>query len=196
MKTSETLQRGFLAISAGCIAAFVSSPADLLRTRQAGFTGSYISTPSMSALCQQLVRESGMRGLFSGTSALLARAASFNVAQLLTYDVCKSKAMKTFQLDGSHVGGHVVAALGAGFVATTVSTPFENIKTCMQLEKSGEMRTVARRMWTKGGSGSSGSSIRLFFRGFVPMYLRCGSHTLVVFVVAEKIRSFCGMTPM
>jgi len=186
IKSSETVQRGLMAITAGCLAAFISSPVDMLRTRQAGYTGSFASTPSMYSIAHKV----GIQGLFSGSSALLGRAASFNLAQLLTYDVCKHQAMNTFNIDGRHIGGHFVAALSAGLIATTVSTPFENIKTDMQIvDRNGGITAVTRRMFRKGG-------IQIFYRGFVPLYWRCGSHTLVVFVVAEKIREICGLTPM
>ncbi len=186
---SELPLRGFLASSAGMIAALVSSPIDLVRTRQAAFKGSFGDSPSMIQVMENIVSTTGFRGLFSGSTALLARAFWFNLAQLTTYDSCKTIAMDRFELGAEDVRTHVLASTGAGFVATTISSPFENIKTDMQLVRSRSVASVAEAMYQRGG-------IKHFFRGWLPLYLKVGPHTLIVFVTAEYLRQLFSLRSM
>ena len=188
-KASELPLRGVIASVAGMIAALVSSPVDLIRTRQAGFKGSYAQSPSMGNVVMSIYATDGIRGLFAGSTALLARAFWFNLAQLTTYDYCKTSAMETLQLDSRHVVTHVVAAMSAGFVATTITAPLENIKTRTQLMGSKSMSSVAKVMFRDG-------NFLVFFRGWTPLYVKIAPHTLVVFVTAEKLRLLFNLPPM
>ena len=55
------------------------------------------------------------------------RTVSFNVSQLLTYDVAKKHAMVLMDTD-DHVVAAVPASAAAGFAATMASCPAENGK--------------------------------------------------------------------
>ena len=192
----ELPARGAMAVVAGCFAAFLSSPLDLIRTRQAAFSGPYETCPSMFRMALDIVRrEGGLHGLFAGSTALMGRAASFNLGQLVSYDLTKARVVRYSGLSETDTAVHLVASMGAGLVATTTSCPFENLKTEMQLSatigdrgsRSGTaMLRVVRSMYQLGGA-------RQFFRGFVPLYLKLAPHTLIVFVVAEHLRGLFGV---
>ena len=67
----------------------------------------------------------------------MGRAASFNVAQLLTYDASKQFAVQHLGTGGTEtLGTHIIAALLAGAAATAASAPFENAKTHAQASSS------------------------------------------------------------
>jgi hypothetical protein len=186
---SELPLRGMLASLAGMIAALAGSPADLIRTRQAAFKGTYSQTPSIAGVVKEIFSANGLSGLFAGSTSLLARAFSFNLAQLTTYDYCKKSAMEMLHLEADHVITHVAAAMGAGFAATTVSAPFENIKTMTQMSVSQSITSAATSMYQEGG-------VYIFFRGWTPLYIKVAPHTLVVFVVAERLRALFSLRPM
>jgi hypothetical protein len=179
-----------MAVSAACFAQYLAAPLDLIRTRQAAAQG---AAPSMARVVATVVRREGPAGLFAGSAALMGRAATFNVAQLLTYDACKDKAVGVLGMGGVCV--HVAAALGAGLCATLASAPFENIKTLQQVGtggaggvggNGGSVAALARHLYQQGGAGA-------FFRGFVPLYIKIAPHTMVVFCVTEQLRGvLCG----
>ncbi len=190
---------GVMAVSAGCFAAFLGSPLDLIRTRQAAFQGPYEQCPSMVRIGANIVRrEGGPRGLFAGSMALMGRAASFNLGQLVSYDLAKARVVRSTGLVETDSAAHVASSMCAGLVATCMSCPFENVKTEMQL-------TSNRKRGGSGGGSSVMTMPRLihsmyrlggvghFFRGFAPLYLKIAPHTLIVFVVAERLRTLFGV---
>ena len=176
--------RGGLAVTSGCAAAFLSSPIDMIRTRQAAAS---TTSPSIGQVFVSVLRKKGVHGLFAGSSALMGRAATFNFGQLLSYDYSKRAATSVLQLPSNHVSVHVLASLGAGIVAATISIPMENIKTVQQM---GGIDTsfghVTRHLYKTGG-------VLQFFRGWFPLYAKIGPHTLIVFVTAEFLRGQVGM---
>ena len=109
-KTRQQLIKAALAVVASCSAQLAAAPADLLRTRQGAHRGSLASCPSMTSLAKQIIAAEGVGGLFAGSSALMGRAASFNISQLLTYDTAKSAAHLNLGLSPNSVGAHVSEA--------------------------------------------------------------------------------------
>ena len=65
----------------------------------------------------------------------------------------------------------------SGFFATAFSAPAENLKTVQQARPE---QRLARSLSTVAKQG--------IFRGFLPLYLKVGPHTFVVFCVLEAIR--------
>ena len=103
-------------------------------------------------------------------------------SQLASYD-----ALKRLLLD-RRVGladdwtAHLAASIGAGFVATTVCSPVDVIKTRMMSAEGGRKEGVVRllgRWWRKEGAG-------WLFRGWVPSFVRLGPHTVVTFLFLEQ----------
>ena len=179
---SELPLRGAMAVTAACFAQYLAAPADLIRTRQAVYKGPTIGAPSIAMVARQVVAQDGFRGLFSGSSALMGRAASFNIGQLLTYDECKYQAVSRLNTRPDSVVTHVIAASGAGLAATTASAPFENIKTYSQLHGKAPITHSIRSIYSSSG-------IMGFFRGWTPLYLKIAPHTLIVFVTMEFLRN-------
>ena len=185
----EASLRSMLAVGSGVAAMVVAAPFDLARTRQAMHKG---AQPSMAAVIKQVVVRRGVRGLFTGVVPLLGKTAAFNVAQLGTYDWAKRWSMELFGVAGSddpaaHVAAAVPASAVAGFAATMASCPAENIKTVMQA-KTSEAGYPRRSMVETATWMARTNGLRSFWRGWVPLYLRLGPHTLLVFVLSEKLR--------
>lgn len=178
---SELPIRGALAVTAACFAQYLAAPVDLIRTRQAASKGSMSQTPTISSVARQVVAADGPRGLFSGASALMGRAASFNLGQLLTYDHMKSIVCAKFNLKPGDFLAHFCAASAAGAAATTASAPFENAKTYSQLNGKAPISHAIKMIYTQAGVSG-------FFRGWTPLYLKVAPHTMIVFVTLEQLR--------
>uniref|UniRef100_A0A7S3V2K3 Uncharacterized protein n=1 Tax=Aplanochytrium stocchinoi TaxID=215587 RepID=A0A7S3V2K3_9STRA len=183
----EVTIRALLATISACTAQYVSAPFDLIRTRQAAFKGTE-GTPSMYSIVRTVIREHGLKGLFSGSSALMGRAITFNIAQLLTYDESKRQVVSYCDsLNENGLATHVLASMCAGLAATTASSPFENIKTLMQIseKKTGVVEITYQLYATRG--------LAAFFRGWLPLYFKIAPHTIIVFVVMERLRLVLGV---
>jgi hypothetical protein len=149
VSASAVATKSVLASFAGCSAQFVAAPIDLIRTRQAAYKGSLQNTPGMLKVATEVVRANGVVGLFSGSTALMSRAVTFNVSQLLTYDSAKAQAAHSLNLSMESIITHGVASLVAGFAATTASCPSENIKTLMQVRPGLSIRQACSHIYTQ-----------------------------------------------
>jgi hypothetical protein len=85
----DALLLGAFASGSGCFCQLVAAPFDVIRTRQAA---NKLSTPSLGQVFRDIYRTNGVSGLFAGSSALMGRAITFNIAQLCTYDQSKAAA--------------------------------------------------------------------------------------------------------
>mmetsp|Transcript_9250 Transcript_9250/g.14666 ORF Transcript_9250/g.14666 Transcript_9250/m.14666 type:complete len:282 (+) Transcript_9250:52-897(+) len=185
---SEIPLRGVLAISAAVTAQLIAAPLDLIRTRQ---SMSAETSPSMQRVVKEILASHGVRGLFAGTTALLGRTVTFNFGQLLTYDAARSRAARALGRSENSIQVHTAASLASGLVATTLSSPAEAVKTHMQAgKKAGKtamtMSSTAKLMWKEGG-------VKIFFRGWTPLYAKIAPHTLAMFLIMEQARMILGV---
>ena len=89
----------------------------------------------------------------------------------------------------AHIAAAVPASAVAGFAATMASCPAENIKTVMQAKTSEAEAGNPRRSMVETVSWMARTNgVLSFWRGWVPLYVRLGPHTLLVFVLSEKLR--------
>ena len=189
---AEIVLRAAMAVTSASVSQLAAAPFDLARTRQTMCTG---TPPALPAVIREVVALRGVVGLFTGVVPLLGRTVLFNISQLLTYDAAKERTMALLGTRGSDdPADHVLAAgpasMAAGFAATMASCPAENVKTVMQAETTqstgrGLAGTVAWITRTQG--------VAAFWRGWVPLYLKLGPHTLIVFVLSEKCRGMLGV---
>jgi dicarboxylate transporter 10 len=137
---------------------------------------------ALDGLARIVREEGGPAALLRGVLPNCLRASLMTAAQLASYDGAKRALLARTRLrDG--VGAHVAASLAAGFVATTVCSPVDVIKT--------------RVMSRAGGAASSGvvrvlretvrrEGLGWVFRGWVPSFMRLGPQTVATFVFLEQ----------
>jgi len=129
----------------------------------------------------RMIREEGPASLFRGVGANSMRAALMTASQLASYDAIKGALLThTGMTDGS--GTHFAASLAAGFVATTVCSPVDVIKTRVMsaAEKQGVWKLLADTHRTEGAAW--------MFRGWLPSFMRLGPHTIATFMFLEQHR--------
>jgi len=140
MSEFEDLKEGesaFVHLIAGAIAGTVEHcgmyPVDTIKTNmQALHIGSINSNYGIVKTMQMIVSKYGVKGLFSGFTAVVSGAAPAHAMQFVTYEFCK----KSFI--GSKEGHHPFASSLSAMIATVVSdatmTPVDVIKQKMQLK--------------------------------------------------------------
>ncbi|CAG8482602.1 1815_t:CDS:2 [Ambispora gerdemannii] len=127
-------------------------------------------------------KEEGINGFFRGVGPNVNRAILMNVSQVTTYDVFKLSLLKTGYFK-DNIWTHFSASLLSGLVATTICSPADVIKT---------------RIMNSGSKPKSAFSILLtiiqqegpfaLFKGWVPAFARLGPHTIITFIVLEKMK--------
>ncbi|CCG80632.1 putative Mitochondrial dicarboxylate carrier [Taphrina deformans PYCC 5710] len=172
-----------LACFSGFVGAAVGNPADVLNVRmQNDQTLAPEKRRNYKHALDGLVRmtrEEGVKSLFRGLTANCARGVLMTASQLASYDTFKHALLNTgFYQEG--LVTHFTASLMAGFVATTVCSPFDVIKTrIMNTQKNRSFIEVLRYAVQHEGWGFA-------FRGFAPSFIRLGPHTIVTFMVLEQ----------
>ena len=169
MKPPGTLTLIGLASLSGFAGAAVGNPADILNVRMQNDQGLPVEKRrnykhAFDGLFR-MIREEGAKSLFRGMSANCTRGVLMTASQLASYDSFKHALLNT----GIFTEGlitHFTASFMAGFVATTVCSPFDVIKT--RIMNSKETRSfigVVKYAIQHEGWGFA-------FRGFVPSFIR------------------------
>ncbi|KAG2223736.1 hypothetical protein INT45_003460 [Circinella minor] len=144
----------------------------------------------------RICREEGPRVLFRGLGSSTNRAVLMTVSQMTSYDMFKDMFVTRFGLyDGLLT--HFAASLSAAFVATTVTSPLD---VCKTLIMSAHLTNPASDVLGKHpikimihmvkteGFGS-------LFKGWTAAFIRLGPHTIVTFLVMERLKEWHNQLP-
>ena len=127
----------------------------------------------------RMTKEEGWKSLFRGVGANSMRAVLMTASQLASYDTFKQLLLQGTRMEDG-LTTHFTASILAGFVATTVCSPVDVIKTRVMSAHSKEgLVTLLRRIYRQEG-------VRWTFRGWVPSFIRLGPHTVATFVFLEQ----------
>ncbi|KAF0467809.1 protein serine/threonine kinase [Gigaspora margarita] len=148
-------------------------PLELRRNYKNAFDGLY-----------QIIKKEGLKGLTRGMGPNVNRAIFMNSSQLASYEQFKQMLLET-RLFHDNVVTHFTSSFLAGFVATTICSPIDVIKT----------RTMNSTGTKQGVMIMFTSIIRnegplALFKGWVPAFVRLTPQTVVTFMVLEQIKKF------
>jgi hypothetical protein len=124
----------------------------------AGGTGALIGTPADAALVRmqadtvlppeqrrgyknagdalvKMFRQEGLRGFFAGAAPTVYRGLSVNIGMLTTYDPLKDYIKPL--VNNNVWAVNILSAMGSGWCASTVSLPFDFVKTRLQKQRKG-----------------------------------------------------------
>ncbi|KAJ4368987.1 Mitochondrial dicarboxylate transporter [Neocucurbitaria cava] len=127
----------------------------------------------------RMSREEGVASLWKGVWPNSSRAVLMTVGQLATYDGFKRVLLDYTPLV-DNLTTHFTASFLAGFVATTICSPVDVIKTRVMSshDSKGIVRHVTEIMKAEG--------FRWMFKGWVPSFIRVGPHTVLTFLFLEQ----------
>lgn len=127
----------------------------------------------------RMSREEGIKVAFRGVIPNSLRAMLMTASQLATYDSIKNALMQRFGMK-DNLATHFTASTAAGFIATTICSPVDVIKTRIMsaTEKEGILQLLSRIYRTEG--------VGWMFRGWVPSFIRLGPHTVATFIFLEQ----------
>lgn len=130
----------------------------------------------------QMTRAEGPASLFRGVWPNSTRAVLMTASQLASYDTFKRICMDNAGMS-DNLGTHFTASFLAGFVATTVCSPVDVIKTRVMTASPAEggqsILGLLRDIYRKEG-------VAWAFRGWVPSFIRLGPHTIATFIFLEE----------
>ncbi|KAL4933429.1 putative mitochondrial dicarboxylate carrier [Aspergillus undulatus] len=190
--TSPSSPPGFLtllgmACTSGILGGITGNPADVLNVRMQSDAA---LPPAQRRNYRhafhglvQMTRTEGVSSLFRGVWPNSTRAILMTSSQLVSYDVFKRACLEKLGMS-DNLSTHFTASLAAGFVATTVCSPVDVIKTRVMSASPAESRGhgivgLLREIIRKEG-------FTWAFRGWVPSFIRLGPHTIATFVFLEE----------
>ncbi|KAF2497772.1 mitochondrial carrier [Lophium mytilinum] len=172
-----------MASASGFIGGVVGNPADVLNVRMQHDAAlppekrrNYKN--AIDGLIR-MTREEGPRSLTRGVWPNSVRAILMTASQLATYDIFKRLLLAHTSLK-DNLTTHFSASFMAGFVATTVCSPVDVIKTRVMSshEHKGLVRLVTDIFRAEG--------LGWMFKGWVPSFIRMGPHTILTFLFLEQ----------
>ncbi|KAJ8097331.1 mitochondrial carrier domain-containing protein [Lipomyces tetrasporus] len=177
-----------MAMAAGWLGGVVGNPADIINIRM---QNDMALDPAhrrnyRNALdgLFRMTREEGPKSLFRGLHPNTTRAVLMTASQMVSYDEFKKALVNHVGMDSKSIYTHFAASMLAGLVATTVCSPVDVVKTRIMNAKEKHQPALAI---LKEAVRSEG--ILFAFRGWLPSFIRLGPHTIVTFIVLEKLKS-------
>lgn len=177
-------------LAAGASGAFVGTPAEvsLIRMTADGRLpqDQRRNYKNVFNALSRIVREEGVRALWTGCYPTIGRSMISNMCQLASYSQAKQRLLATGYLkEGIFL--HFCASMVSGFIATAASMPVDIAKTRLQNMKivngkpqyTGTIDVIVKVTKNEGFFS--------LWRGFTPYYARLGPHTVLTFIVLEQL---------
>eukprot|EP00761_Pharyngomonas_kirbyi_P013937 gb/GECH01013967.1/.p1 GENE.gb/GECH01013967.1/~~gb/GECH01013967.1/.p1 ORF type:complete len:300 (+),score=63.93 gb/GECH01013967.1/:1-900(+) len=182
-------KRAMIGMTAGGVGAMVGNPAEVALIRM---TADGHLPPEQrrnyrhagSALVE-MSRKEGILSLWRGSTPTVMRAMVLNMAQLASYSQAKSTLQSSINMSDG-LGLQFTASMISGFISTAVSLPVDLIKTRVQME-AGEPGMKAIQSVVSSVVKTEG--VLSFWKGFLPYYLRLGPHTVITFIIMERLNN-------
>ena len=173
----------------GAVGCLVGTPFDIFKIRLINdILGKKYS--NLRDCYRQTIEKDGLIGLFKGMNVNVVRAILVNAAELAFYD--KSKYFFTtspyFLLDQNSILTHLFSSCVSGFMGAVFSSPADVVKTRYMNQLQGQeaykgVIDCALRLFKTEG-------LMVFYRGFIPLYLRIGPWNVAFFLSYEKYKSY------
>ncbi|TVY56924.1 Mitochondrial dicarboxylate transporter [Lachnellula cervina] len=172
-----------MASTSGFLGGIAGNPADVLNVRMQHDAALPVAERrnyknAIDGLIR-MTREEGAKSLFRGVWPNSMRAVLMTASQLASYDGFKALLLAHTPLS-DNLTTHFSASFLAGFVATTVCSPVDVIKTrIMSSHESKGLAKLLADVYRLEGVG-------WMFRGWVPSFIRLGPHTVATFLFLEQ----------
>jgi solute carrier family 25 protein 38 len=179
-KLSNTQNLGTGAVARVC-AGFVMMPVTVIKVR---YESDIYAYKSMLSASRDILRLEGARGFFSGFGATAIRDAPYAGLYVVFYEWSKKKFNASFQSSSavSAAGINFTSGALAAGVATSITNPFDAVKTRLQLmpRKYGNMLKATRTMLQEDG-------LRSFFDGLGLRMSRKAISSALAWTVYEEL---------
>lgn len=187
-------------ITAGSVAQYLASPADLLKVHiqmegKRRLMGEPARVKGLYDAFIKVIKSSGVKGLWKGAIPNVQRAALVNLGDLTTYDTAKRFILQNSSLqDGPIV--HITSSFFAGFVAAGMGTPADVVKTRVMNQPTDKQGNplVYKSSWDCLKKTIQNEGTFALYKGFLPVWIRMAPWSLIFWVSFEQTKSLLGAT--
>mmetsp|Transcript_29434 Transcript_29434/g.68108 ORF Transcript_29434/g.68108 Transcript_29434/m.68108 type:complete len:186 (+) Transcript_29434:407-964(+) len=138
----------------------------------------------------RIAREEGIGAFWRGSGPFVQRAMLVGIFQVATLDQFKEMYAKWFSQTKNSIPNVFCAAMTSGLVYSIVTMPLEAAKNRMANQKP-DPKTSALLYTSTLQTIRTVSAREGFFslyNGFLPYYMRCGGHTVFMFIFVQLLR--------
>ena len=138
------------------------------------------TNPSTKQIFQNIVSQEGYGRFFDGYKAALMRSAVYNSIRLSIYSESKTHLINQYPaLEGTSQLHFLCGAVGT-ISAIVISNPVDVIKSRLQKDSSKNIRQMVQHTFAHEGIGG-------FYKGLLPSIFKSFPHSIISFMVLEKI---------
>jgi solute carrier family 25 (mitochondrial oxoglutarate transporter), member 11 len=140
----------------------------------------------------RIVKEEGIGAFWRGSGPFVTRAMMVGVFQVATLDQFKDLYCELLGQKRDSIANVFSSAMTSGLIYSIATMPLEATKNRMASQKpdpvthklpyTGTLQTL--RLVTKQ------EGFFAFYNGFLPYYIRCGGHTVTMFIFVQLLRDF------
>ena len=180
----------------GGIAAFISCPMEVCVIRMSNDSSlppkerrNYKSLPDTFT---RILKEEGVSAFWRGSQPFVTRAMMVGVFQVATLDQFKDFYANALDQKRNSIPNVFCSAMTSGLIYSLITMPLEAAKNRMANQKAdpktgklpytGTFQTLTKV--------SSESGFLALYNGFAPYYMRCGGHTVTMFIFVQVLRDF------
>lgn len=138
----------------------------------------------------KIYKAEGAKSLFlTGWKPNMVRGVLMTASQVVTYDMFKNFLVTKYHMDPKKNSTHLTSSLLAGFVATTVCSPADVIKTIVMNahKKPGHNHDSSFKILMEAINKEGPS---FMFRGWVPSFTRLAPFTMLIFFAMEQLKKY------
>lgn len=192
-KTDFAARVGIGAVTGG-MAAYLSCPMEVCVVRMSNDgtlpTEQRKNYKGVFDVAGRIIKEEGVLAFWNGSSPFVVRAMMVGVFQVATLDQFKDMFTKHFGQQKDSLMNVFSSAMASGLVYSVATMPLEACKNRMANQKvdaatgklpyTGIIQTMQKVSATEG--------FMALYNGFLPYYIRCGGHTVSMFLFVQLFR--------
>jgi solute carrier family 25 oxoglutarate transporter 11 len=138
----------------------------------------------------RVIKEEGVGAFWRGSGPFVTRAMMVGVFQVATLDQFKDVYASMLNQKKNSVSNVFCAAMTSGLIYSVATMPLEASKNRMASQKpdkvTGKLPYTGTLQTLRAITKAEGFAA--FYNGFLPYYLRCGGHTVSMFIFVQLIR--------
>lgn len=180
------------ALISGGVGSAIANPLDLIKIRfQSILPGDIPPYKSNYIALKSIYYKEGLyNGLYKGWVVTSSRAAVLTSAQVGSYDSIKNNLLiNVFHMEEGFKL-HFISSMLAGIITCTVTNPIDVVKSRYMSDLEGKYKSPIQVI----NSTFRNDGLIGFMKGWTPSYMRLGPHTVISFLLIEKIRLFFGLS--
>lgn len=179
----------------GGIAAYISCPMEVAVVRMSNDASlpkeERRNYKNVVDAATRIVKEEGVGAFWRGSMPFVQRAMMVGVFQVATLDQFKGMYANAFGQTKNSIPNVFCAAMTSGLIYSIATMPLEASKNRMASQKpdkaTGELPYKSTLQTIRAVSAKEG--FRALYNGFLPYYIRCGGHTVAMFVFVQILRN-------